>query len=82
MRDTKFYSKFTVSPLQQLTQLTPERTMQEETRRDRETEKKEKPAEWKTDRGSLTFSFRTAQLHVLIPRQGSSCMGQSVPAGQ
>lgn len=57
--------------------------MQEETSRDRETEKKEKPR-WVEDRqgGSLTFSFRTAQLHVLIPRQGSSCIGQSVPAGQ
>lgn len=57
--------------------------MQEETSRDIETEKKEKPR-WAEDRqgGSLTFSFRTAQLHVLIPRQGSSCIGQSVPAGQ
>lgn len=57
--------------------------MQEETSRDIETEKKEKPR-WVEDRqgGSLTFSFRTAQLHVLIPSQGSSCIGQSVPAGQ
>lgn len=45
--------------------------MQEETSRDIETEKKEKP-HWVEDR----------QLHVLIPRQGSSCIGQSVPAGQ
>lgn len=69
--------------LQQLTQLTPGGTMQEETSRDRETEKKEKPR-WMEDRqgGSLTFSFRTAQLDVLIPRQVSSCIGQSVPARQ
>lgn len=35
--------------------------MQEETSRDRETEKKEKPAEWKTDRGSLTFLIQNSR---------------------